>query len=105
MRLRWSDPRAGTILAAAVSACLGCGAAAAESSPWLYRAWQTDKGLPDNSVTGVAQTQDGYLWVATLGGLMLFNGAEFREVPTLNIPGVPNRVVRAMFLDHRDRLW
>ena len=105
MRFRRIDPLAAMILAAAVSACLGCKAATAESSPWFHRAWQTDKGLPDNSVTGVAQTQDGYLWVATLGGLMLFNGADFKEVPTLNLPGVPNRVVRAMFLDQQDRLW
>ena len=77
----------------------------AESSPWLYQAWQTDSGLPDNSVTGVAQTRDGYLWVATQGGLMRFNGADFKAIPLLNLPGVPNRVVHAMFLDHRDCLW
>ncbi|HEY2081240.1 MAG TPA: two-component regulator propeller domain-containing protein, partial [Verrucomicrobiae bacterium] len=40
---------------------------------WLTRTWQTDEGLPDNDVTGVAQTADGHLWVATLGGLMRFD--------------------------------
>ena len=77
----------------------------AEASSWLHRAWQTDEGLPDNSVTGITQTRDGYLWVATLGGLMRFNGADFKAIPQLNLPGVPNRVVRAMFLDRQDRLW
>ena len=33
-------------------------------SHWSFRAWQTDEGLPDNSVTGVAQTSDGYLVIA-----------------------------------------
>ena len=93
------------LLAAVLSAFLGCGLVMAESSPWLYRAWQTDEGLPDNSVTGIAQTRDGYLWVATLGGLMRFNGADFSPIPLLNLPGVPNRVVRAMYLDRQDRLW
>ena len=26
---------------------------------WIHRAWQTDEGLPDNCVTGLAQTKDG----------------------------------------------
>jgi signal transduction histidine kinase/ligand-binding sensor domain-containing protein len=78
---------------------------AAADEGWLVRAWQTYEGLPDNSVTGVAQTPDGYLWVATLGGLMRFNGDKFEEFPTLRIPGVPNHVVRNLFKDRRERLW
>lgn len=72
---------------------------------WASRSWQTSDGLPDNNVVGVAQTPDGYLWVATSGGLMRFDGAQFQEFPLANIPGVPNRVVRAMFCDRRGRLW
>ena len=105
MRSRSIHSVVAMMLAAVLSASLGRGVAMAESSRWLYQAWQTDEGLPDTSVTGVAQTQDGYLWVATLGGLMRFNGAEFKVIPVLNLPGVPNRVVRAMFRDREDRLW
>lgn len=72
---------------------------------WYMRSWQSEDGLPDNSVSGVAQTSDGYLWVATAGGLMRFDGAQFREFPLANLEGVPNRVVRAMFLDRRGWLW
>ena len=72
---------------------------------WLTRTWQTDEGLPDNNVTGVAQTSDGYLWVATLGGLMRFDGEGFEEFSTTHLPKVPNRVVRTMYLDQRGRLW
>src|SRR5487761_1129431 len=49
---------------------------------WLIRTWQTDEGLPDNNVTGVAQASDGYLWVATLGGLMRFDAESFEEFLT-----------------------
>src|SRR3974390_1025517 len=66
---------------------------------WVMRAWQTDEGLPDNDVTGVAQTSEGFLWVATLGGLLRFDGARFEEFSTVQLPGVPNRVVRNMYLD------
>ena len=71
---------------------------------WLTRTWQTDEGLPDNEVTGVAQTSDGHLWVATLGGLMRFDGEHFEEFST-HLPKVPNHVVRVMYLDRRGRLW
>jgi signal transduction histidine kinase/ligand-binding sensor domain-containing protein len=72
---------------------------------WLTRSWQTDEGLPDNDVTGVAQTSDGHLWVGTLGGLMRFDGEHFEEFSTTRLPGVPNHVVRTMYLDRRGRLW
>ena len=79
--------------------------AAMPVSPWFYRAYQTAEGLPDNSITGVAQTTDGYLWVATKGGLVCFNGEKFKTLPQANLPAMPSRVVRAMFRDHRDQLW
>ena len=76
--------------------------AAADSSAWSCRAWQTDEGLPDNSVTGVAQSADGFLWVATYGGLMRFDGANFSTVP---LPSLFKKSVRTMLLDSRGRLW
>ena len=37
------------------------------NSTWYERSWQSAEGLPDNSVVGVVQTRDGYLWIATAG--------------------------------------
>ena len=93
------------MLALALSASLGGGVAMADSSPWFYRAWGTADGLPDNRVSSVAQTADGYLWVATLGGLMRFNGSDFKAAPLLYPVGIPKNVIRSMFLDRQDRLW
>lgn len=72
---------------------------------WLARSWQSADGLPDDSVVGVAQTPDGYLWVATAGGLMRFDGLQFQELPLEELDGVPNHVVRAMMCDRRGFLW
>jgi len=82
----------------------------AESVPsdWFFRAWQTEDGLPGNSISGVAQSPDGYLWVGTNGGPMRFNGTEFQPLLLNNLPGLPelpSRQVRAMFLDRRGSLW
>jgi signal transduction histidine kinase/ligand-binding sensor domain-containing protein len=75
------------------------------NSAWYERSWESADGLPDNSVCGVAQTPDEFLWVATSGGLMRFDGVRFERFPLANLDGVPNRVVRAMLLDRRGRLW
>jgi len=76
-----------------------------KSSAWVHRAWQTENGLPDNGVSGVTQTPDGYLWVATKGGLQRFNGKEFETVPLGRYPGLKSRAVRAMCLDRSGKLW
>ncbi len=48
---------------------------------------------------------DGYLCVATRGGLLRFNGAEFKAMPLPEVPGIPNQVVRAMLLARHGRTW
>src|SRR3954468_9513037 len=81
------------------------GSPASASGNWFERSWQTEDGLPDNTVVGVAQTPDGFLWLATAGGLVRFDGARFDEFPIVNLEGVPNRVIRTMMQDHSGRLW
>lgn len=77
----------------------------AQEEQWFYRTWTTEDGLPDNTITGIAQSTDGYLWVGTKGGLRKFNGAEFLEIPLQQIPHLPSRAVRAMHLDQNDTVW
>lgn len=69
------------------------------------RTWTKEEGLPDNSVTAVLQTRDGYLWVGTLGGLARFDGVRFvRFAPAA---ARSNEVVRVTALceDSAGRLW
>ena len=35
--------------------------AANPATPFLVRSWQTDQGLPNNTVNAITQTRDGYL--------------------------------------------
>jgi ligand-binding sensor domain-containing protein/signal transduction histidine kinase len=60
------------------------------------RAWQTDSGLPQNTVHSVAQTQDGYVWVATEEGLARFDGLSFRIFDRQNTPALKSNDVRAL---------
>ena len=78
-------------------------AATEPGASWTKRVWQTDDGLPAANVTGVVQTQDGYLWLATQSGLARFDGVVFQPVP---IPvGRARPIIRAMLCDHAENLW
>lgn len=75
------------------------------SGDWFARPWQSDEGLPDNNVTGIVKTPDGFLWVATSAGLARFDGVRFEEFLPTNLEGVPGRGVRALALDRQNQLW
>ncbi len=44
---------------------------------YVHEAWTTENGLPQNSVTSILQTRDGYLWFGTQEGLVRFDGIRF----------------------------
>ncbi|HWD18255.1 MAG TPA: two-component regulator propeller domain-containing protein [Verrucomicrobiae bacterium] len=79
--------------------------AAAVDSAWFARLWQSDDGLPDNNVTGIAQTSDGYLWVATQGGLAKFDGLQFKRYSLPIVSGSSMEMIRALTVGEGDHLW
>ena len=72
------------------------GRAASLEGEWLARSWQTEDGLLDNSVAGVAQSGDGYLWIGTPTGLARFDGLRFETVSLTNLIALPNHGIIAM---------
>lgn len=63
---------------------------------YFSETWSTRTGLPHNSINSLAQTQDGYLWVATWEGLARFNGKEFKLLTRSEIPGLPDSGLRTL---------
>ena len=51
---------------------------------FLLHTWQSAQGLPQNSVTSIAQTDDGYMWLGTEEGLSRFDGV--RLLTSILIP-------------------
>jgi len=45
---------------------------------YAMRLWQTQDGLPEQTVQAFAQTADGFLWIGTTGGLLRFDGSRFK---------------------------
>src|SRR5882672_8478845 len=56
--------------------------------PFAINVWETDDGLPQNSVISMTQTRDGYLWLGTLNGLVRFDGIRFTVFDENNTPGL-----------------
>ncbi len=74
-------------------------------SPWSVRAWQVEEGLPENNVTGVAQSPEGYLWLATHGGLAQFDGVRFQLQPLPATSVRSNSLIRTMLLGREKTIW
>jgi ligand-binding sensor domain-containing protein/signal transduction histidine kinase len=74
-----------------------------QSAPFVCRTWRTEDGLPQDSVSAIVQTRDGYLWVGTSGGLARFDGVRF-ELFELE-QKLPNPAVRALLEDRSGNLW
>jgi len=67
--------------------------------------WQTEDGLPQNSVKAIAQTRDGYLWLGTQAGLVRFDGVRFTVFNQGNTAVIKNNNVMALLADRNGSLW
>lgn len=73
--------------------------------PRPFRRLTTSNGLPQNSVYAVVQTRDGYLWMATLGGLARFDGTTMKVYSPATSPGLASSRLTALFEDSAGVLW
>ncbi len=67
--------------------------------------WNTQNGLPQNSVLAVAQSKDGYLWIGTEDGLARFDGVRFTLFDKENTSQLESSGIRALLVDHQNNLW
>ncbi len=76
-----------------------------DRSKYILSTYTTEDGLPQNSATSVIQTKDGYMWVATFGGLSRFDGIKFTNFTTSNTPQLINNRLTALYEDRHGVLW
>jgi ligand-binding sensor domain-containing protein len=82
----------------------GCFSALAAPN-FFTRTWQVEQGLPQNKVTAVVQTRDGYLWVGTYHGLARFDGVRFTVFDDNNTPELHSSRVTSLFEAGDGALW
>jgi ligand-binding sensor domain-containing protein/signal transduction histidine kinase len=74
-------------------------------SQYLYNSWGIEKGWPGGSITAVAQTSDGYLWIGTDKGLVRFDGFNFHQFERAYPDPILIGPVRTLLVDASDNLW
>ena len=72
---------------------------------YLHTVWTTEDGLPQNSVNAIVQTRDGYLWLATFGGLVRFDGVAFTVFDVASVPGLASNRMVSLYEDRAGVLW
>ena len=79
--------------------------ATARAQEYGFDVWTTANGLPQNTVTGVVQTPDGYLWLSTFDGLARFDGVRFTIFDKGNTKGIVNNRFARLFADREGAVY
>lgn len=72
---------------------------------YVRDSWSVQEGMPQISAVAIAQTSDGYIWVATQAGVARFDGVGFTTFSPSTEPALPHPVVTALAVDAQDWLW
>ncbi len=71
-------------------------------SEFQTRRFGLEAGLPSASVTGLAQTNNGFLYVAGVRGIARYNGQRFEAV---GLPGLRSHRIFDLYRDVAERVW
>jgi signal transduction histidine kinase/ligand-binding sensor domain-containing protein/CheY-like chemotaxis protein len=74
-------------------------------SQYVHETWQTEQGLPQNSVWAITQSVDGYLWLGTQEGLVRFDGARFTVFDARNQPAMGQSDIQSLDRDPQGGVW
>lgn len=72
---------------------------------YLIDDWQNGNGLSQSTITGLAQTPDGYLWISTLDGIARFDGIRFKLFKSVDTPALGSGRIRFLFRGRKGVLW
>lgn len=72
---------------------------------YRFDSWTTDDGLPQNTVSSITQSPEGYIWFATGDGLVRFDGVKFRVFNKSNSTNFPTNRLRLLTLGEEGTLW
>ena len=71
----------------------------------MLERWGSERGFPGGTVSAIAQTSDGYLWIGTDKGLIQFDGLNFRNFPQATPQPFAIGPVRGLLPDSEGNLW
>lgn len=78
---------------------------ALDLTQYIVQSWDTHSGLPQNSVSSIAQTPNGMLWFGTQEGLVRFDGFVMDVFNRQNTSALTSSSVNYIATDRSGRLW
>ena len=74
-----------------------------KGAPYVVTLYNERNGLPTGEANAILQTSDGYIWIGSYGGLIRYDGTEFRNYSVER--KITSSSIRALFEDSMGRLW
>ncbi len=75
------------------------------TAQYRFDNWNTKEGLPQNTISAITQTRDGYLWLATYDGLVRFDGVRFTIFDKSNSRSIQSNRLNSLYEDSAGALW
>jgi ligand-binding sensor domain-containing protein len=72
---------------------------------YTVRRWGVEDGLPEGTVTSVAQLSDGFLWLTTPRHVMRFDGLVFTPFPADTYPKEKPKGFNSLMQEQNGRVW
>ena len=77
----------------------------ASLSQYRIEKWETEQGLPLNTVQTVLQARSGHLWVGTAAGLARFDGIRFKTFEGNPVKELTSQSIFGLMEDSKGRIW
>lgn len=75
------------------------------SEKYVVTNWNSNNGLPQNSVNRICQDKNGFIWMATYGGLVRFDGTRFKVFSSKNYPELSSDRIVSLYVDSKNNIW
>jgi signal transduction histidine kinase/ligand-binding sensor domain-containing protein len=75
------------------------------SEKYVVSNWNSNSGLPQNSINRICQDKNGFIWMATYGGLVRFDGTRFKVYSSKNFPELFSDRIVSLFIDSKNNIW
>lgn len=75
----------------------------AKAQEYKFNVFTQEEGLPQSYVYDLAQTKNGFLYVATGDGLAIYGGDKFQKQTTRQ--GLSENFCHSLFVDSKQRVW
>ena len=78
-----------------------------KAQPYYFKTYQTEDGLPNNTIYASIQDEDGFMWFGTHDGLSRFDGVHFKtfDLPSKNHNKLSRDDISSIVLDEAGVLW